>query len=201
MDALDFRTVRNVLQPIFMGTIVTAKATHEVLVLSDTGSTVGFTVKDFMGSIGISPSGLWKGHLETVNEVRYHKINFYKVRFISPNGGGHRDVLCLETPSLGKRDPLPVDLVEDVGRAFQVATTKIFTAGGNVNILLGQDTAALLLNKMENQAPQPKNCDFYEDISLHSSPATALISIVGAIRAGSAVNEESRNFRAQSHRI
>ena len=106
MDALDFRTVRNVLQPIFMGTIVTAKATHEVLVLSDTGSTVGFTVKDFMGSIGISPSGLWKGHLETVNEVRYHEINFYKVRFISPNGGGHRDVLCLETPSLGKRDPL-----------------------------------------------------------------------------------------------
>ena len=113
--------------------------------LSDTGSTVGFTVKDFMVSIGINPSGLWKGHLETVNEVRYCEINFYKVRFQLPDGGGHRDVLCLETPSLGKRDPLPSDLVQDVSRAFQVNTAKLFTAGGNVQILLGQDTAALLL--------------------------------------------------------
>jgi hypothetical protein len=201
MDAIDFRKVRNVLQPIFMGTIATTKATHEVLVLSDSGSTVGFTVKSFMATIGIIPSGLWKGHLETVNEVRYHEINFYRVRFISPNGAGHRDVLCLETPSLGSRDPLPDDLVEDVGRAFQVATTKFFTAGGNVNILLGQDTAALLLNKMESKAPQAQQCDFYQDISLHTSPATTLISIVGAIGEGSAVNEESRNFRAQNHRI
>ena len=99
MDAIDFRTVRNVLQPIFMGTIVTPKATHKVLVLSDTGSTVGFTVKAFIGSIGISPSGLWKGHLETVNEVRYHEINFYKVRFISPNGGeGGIEMVCVLKP-------------------------------------------------------------------------------------------------------
>ena len=169
--------------------------------LSDTGSTVGFTVKDFMVSIGINPSGLWKGHLETVNEVRYCEINFYKVRFQLPDGGGHRDVLCLETPSLGKRDPLPSDLVQDVSRAFQVNTAKLFTAGGKVQFLLGQDTAALLLNKMENHAPQPKQCEFYQDISVHSSPATTLLSIVGAIGAGSAVNEESRNYRAQSHRV
>ena len=51
MDSVDFRKVRNVLQPIFSGTIVTANATHEVLVLSDSGSTVGFTVKEFMMSI------------------------------------------------------------------------------------------------------------------------------------------------------
>jgi hypothetical protein len=127
MDTLDFRTVRNVLQPIFCGTIATAKATHEVLVLSDTGSTVGFTVKDFMVSIGINPSGLWKGHLETVNEVRYCEINFYKVRFQLPDGGVHRDVLCLETPSLGKRDHLPSELVQECGnvgmsRSFLVKT-------------------------------------------------------------------------------
>ena len=201
MDAIDFRKVRNILQPIFMGTIVSPKATHEVLVLSDSGSTVGFTVKSFMATIGVIPSGLWRGHLETVNEVRYHEINFYRVRFLSPDGGGVRDVLCLETPSLGKRDPLPDDLVEDVARAFQVATTKIFTAGGDVNILLGQDTAALLLNKMEIKATQATQCPFYEDISLHTSPATTFISIVGAIGEGSAVNEESRNYRAQSHRI
>ena len=129
------------------------------------------------------------------------RISFYRIRFRSPDGGGVRDVLCLETPSLGRRDPLPDDLVEDVAKAFQVATSKIFTAGGDVNILLGQDTAALLLNKLDTKATQATQCPFYEDISLHTSPATTYLSIVGAIGEGSAVNEDSRNFRAQSHRI
>ena len=201
MDGTDFRKVRNVLQPIFMGSIQAPKATHEILVLSDSGSTVGFTVKSFMAKIGIIPSGLWRGHLETVNETKYHEISFYRIRFRSPDGSGARDVLCLETPSLGRRDPLPDDLVEDVAKAFQVATSKIFTAGGDVNILLGQDTAALLLNKLDTKAPQATRCPFYEDISLHTSPATSYLSIVGAIGEGSAVNEDSRNFRVQSHRI
>ena len=88
----------------------------------------------------------------------------------------------------------------DVAKAFQVAKSKIFTAGGDVQILLGQDTAHLLLNKMDIK-PQNSNCSFYKDISLHSSPATTYISIVGAIGEGSAVNEDSRNFHAASHRI
>jgi hypothetical protein len=56
MDTCDFRRVCNVLQPIFSGTIATANATHEVLVLSDSGSTVGFTAKDS----GRGTSKLWK---------------------------------------------------------------------------------------------------------------------------------------------
>ena len=68
MDTVDFRKVRNVLQPIFSGTDVTANANHKVLVLSDSSSTVGFTVKEFMMSVGIKLVGLWKGHLETVNK-------------------------------------------------------------------------------------------------------------------------------------
>ena len=71
MDSVDFRKVRNVLQPIFSGTIVTANATHKVLVLSDSGSTVGFTVKEFMMSVGNKPVGLWKGHLETVMRDKF----------------------------------------------------------------------------------------------------------------------------------
>ena len=70
LDATDFRKIRNVLQPIFMASIQATKATHSVLVLSDTGSTVAFTVKSFMTEIGIIPSGLWRGHLETVNETK-----------------------------------------------------------------------------------------------------------------------------------
>ena len=106
MDACDFRSVRNVLQPIFSATIQSIKATHDVLVLSDSGSTVGFTVQQFCSKLGIIPSGILKGHLETVNEVKYAEINFYKVRFNLPTGK-FRDVFCLETPSLGQRDPQP----------------------------------------------------------------------------------------------
>jgi hypothetical protein len=184
-----------------MGSISATEATHEVLVLSDSGSTVGFTVKSFMTEIGIIPSGLWRGHLETVNETRYHEISFYRIRFRSPDGCNVRDVLCLETPSLGRRDPLPDDLVTDVAKAFQVSKSKIFTAGGDVQVLLGQDTAALLLNKLDIKATQASTCSFYEDISLHTSPATTYLSIVGAIGEGSAVNEDSRNFHTTSHRI
>jgi hypothetical protein len=172
MDTVDFRKDRNVLQPIFSGTVVTADATHKVLVLSDSGSTVGFTVKEFMMSVGIKPVGLWKGHLETVNETKYCEISFYRVHFLLPDGKGHRDVLCLETPSLGKRDSLPVDLVKDVARAFELNTANIFTAGGKVQVLLGQDTAALLLNKVDSKAARATSCHFYEDISVFSSPAT-----------------------------
>ena len=81
MDSVDFRKVRNILQPIFSCTIVTATATHEVLVLSDSGLTVDFTVKEFMMSVGNKPVGLWKGHLETVNETRYCEISFLKYVF------------------------------------------------------------------------------------------------------------------------
>ena len=200
MDACDFRSVRNVLQPIFSATIQSSKATHDVLVLSDSGSTVGFTVQQFAARLGINPSGIWKGHLETVNEVKYAEINFYKVRFNLPTGK-FRDVFCLETPSLGQRDPLPDDLVQDVARAFQINKAKFFTAGGKVEILIGQDTAALLLNKQESHAPQPRDCPFYEDISIHASPATNFLSIVGAIGKGTAVCEESRNFKVQANRV
>jgi hypothetical protein len=74
--------------------------------------------------------------------------------------------------SLGKRDSLHVDLVKDVARAFELNTANIFTAGGKVQVLLGQDTAALLLNKVDSKAAQATSCDFYEDISVFSSPVT-----------------------------
>ena len=70
-----------------------------------------------------------------------------------------------------------------------------------MEILLGQDTAALLLNKQENHAPQPKDCPFYEDIGIHASPATNFLSIVGAIGKGTAVCEDSRNFKIQANRV
>ena len=84
MDAIDFRRVRNVLQPILMGTIVTPKATHEVLVLSDSGSTVGFTVKSFMATIGVIPSGLWRGHLETAMRCATTRLTSIKSGFSPP---------------------------------------------------------------------------------------------------------------------
>jgi hypothetical protein len=75
-----------------------------------------------------------------VEEVHYCEINNYKVRFLLPDCKGHRDVLCLETPLLGKRDALPDDLVQDISCAFQLNAAKIFTAGGKVRILLGQES-------------------------------------------------------------
>ena len=64
-----------------------------------------------------------------------------------------------------------------------------------MEILIGQDSASLLLTKEQSNAPQPRDCEFYQDISIQSSPAAKLLSIVGAIGEGNSVEGDGRNFK------
>ena len=167
-------------------------AGHETLVLSDSGSTIAFVVESFMRAIGNTPLGLWIGSLETVNKIEEVQINFYKLRIViysSSTGLTEREFLALETPYLGKRAEIPNDLVNDVAKAVGYKATDFFVSAGKVNVLLGQDTHNLLLNKVDTKTTsQAFSCEFYQDLSVQSSPCSNLLSIVGAVGKGQATD-------------
>jgi hypothetical protein len=162
-----------------------------IMALSDSGSTVGFTIKSLCTRLNIPPAGEWKGEIETIYSTQTVVTNFYKLSFGLKNKSS-KTVFCLETESLGSRAALPPDLVDDICKNFKVDKALVYKKAGRLELLLGQDSQSLLLSKTDNK---PGANPFFQDISIQSSPASPWLSIVGAVGPGEGVTSRGRNFR------
>jgi hypothetical protein len=67
------------MQPIFSARLQVSGTTHNIMTLSDTGSTVGFCIKDICDRLNIKPEGQWCGLIETINATQEVTTNFYKL--------------------------------------------------------------------------------------------------------------------------
>jgi hypothetical protein len=188
---LDYKTCRNIVQPIMGVNLLSGNVVTNIMALSDSGSTVGFTIKSLCTRLNIPPAGEWKGEIETIYSTQTVVTNFYKLSFGLKNKSS-KTVFCLETESLGSRAALPPDLVDDICKNFKVDKALVYKKAGRLELLLGQDSQSLLLSKTDNK---PGANPFFQDISIQSSPASPWLSIVGAVGPGEGVTSRGRNFR------
>jgi hypothetical protein len=130
------------MQPIFSARLQVSGTTHNIMTLSDTGSTVGFCIKDICDRLNIKPAGQWCGLIEMIYATQEVTTNFYKLMFKLPNNQT-KSVFYLGTVSLGQRPSLPLYLVEDICEVFSVDKSLIYKQAGKLEILIGQDYASL----------------------------------------------------------
>ena len=108
----------------------------------------------------------------------------YKIK-LTLKDGSTRVVLGLECDSLGGRPNLPTALVEAVCQEFNYTPKNIFQSGGQITLLLGQDTQSLLLEKLPNLRKSSNPA--FRDVSIQGTAASSLASIVGALGSASSL--------------
>ena len=115
--------------------------------LSDNGSTLSFASAQFIKKHKLPIMGTWRGNLQTLNDVKNVSTNFFKLTFRTSNGD--HAVLALETANLGDYYGLNHKMCLKFSSHFGLSPDDILcTSSKPIDILLGLDAAALLLDKL-----------------------------------------------------
>ena len=147
--------------------------------LSDNGSTLSFASAQFIKKHKLPIMGTWRGNLQTLNDVKNVSTNFFKLTFRTSNGD--HAVLALETANLGDYYGLNHKMCLKFSSHFGLSPDDILcTSSKPIDILLGLDAAALLLDKLfVLNGRQVSSPQWAPNVFLYGSPASNKFSLVG----------------------
>ena len=151
------------------------------LTLSDNGSTLSFVSANFIKKHKLPVMGKWRGNLQTLNDVKNVSTSFYKLVFNTSNG--EHPVLCLETSNLGDYFRVNHKMCLKFSSHFGLSPNDVLcTSSKPIDILLGLDATALLLDKifvLNGRKVSPPA--WAPNVFLYGSPASNKFSLVGCL--------------------
>ena len=123
--------------------------------------------------------GFGEENLQTLNDVKNVSTNFYKLDFHTSNGD--HAVLCLETSNLGSYYGINHKMCVKFSTHYGLSPDDILCVNSTpIDILLGLDAAALLLNKLFFLNGKKVNPLLWvPNVFLYGSPASNEFSLVG----------------------
>ena len=91
--------------------------------------------------------GIWRGNLQTLNDIKSVSTDFFKLSFRTSNG--EHAVLALQTENLGDYYGVNHKMCMKFASHFGLSPDDILcTSSKPIYVLLGLDAAALLLDKL-----------------------------------------------------
>ena len=144
---------------------------------------VAFIDSSFCDHHKISPLGTWRGHIDTLLSTHAITTPFFPVDFQLTNGQIRR-VIALGCENIGRAPGLAPHQMLQLSTLFKVNSADVENCTGLIQVLLGQESQELLLEKathINNVCINDYLPDFCKDISIQMSPATTKLSLVGAI--------------------
>ena len=188
---------RNLFQPVLLGTIITggpAGCVH-CLVLSDSGSSIAFCDEEYMREIGLQASGTWQGVLETLQTSSEITTPFYELTLKLEHGS--YTFFALSTTGLGNRPEIPKGVMGDIARMFRIEPESICRVGGRVRLLIGQDTASLLLKPLthvNDRAIADYLPAIARDLTIQRSPISPMLAVTGSIGVGNSMGDKTNVY-------
>ena len=145
----DWLNQRLILPPIMATKIVTDwgnHIAHDVITLSDTGSNIAFVNNSFCNSHKISPLGTWKGSIDTLLSTHAVTTPFFPINFLLTTGKVRR-VIALGCEQIGRSPGIEPPQMLQLSNLFKINTADVTNCAGIIQILLGQESQELLLEK------------------------------------------------------
>ena len=120
-----------------------------------------------------------RGNLQTLNDTKNVATDFFKLSFQTTNG--QHAVLALQTDNLGDYFGVNHKMAMKFAAHFGLSPDDILcTSSKPIDVLLGLDAAALLLDKVVKlNGRSIKPASWAPNIFLYGSPATTKFSLVG----------------------
>ena len=143
--------------------------------LLDVGSSIGYTTIEYAKRCRMKPAGEWTGSVSTINGTKMSTYPIFMAKIKDARGHYHSAKL-LGTRRIGLKKKLPDELFKKLCQDFHLSQSSLQNSDGEINILLGLDSAALLSDKhLDMSNPN------YPQLFVCSSPLSSQFFFCGSI--------------------
>ena len=180
----DWLADRIIFPPIMSSKIVTDGGNtivHDVIPLTDTGSNIAFINNSFCNAHKIAPLGTWRGSIDTLLSSHAVTTPFFPIDFLLTSGEVRR-VIALGCEQIGRSPGIEPPQLLQLSSLFKINSADVSNCPGIIQVLLGQESQELLLEKATHVNDMCINSylpSFCKDISIQLSPCTSKLSLVG----------------------